>query len=288
MINNLQALDNRELAIGIWMALFLFFGLFHARVRASLFDVAEAAAARPLIAVFVIIVAYYTAVTAALWFVHAWTFKQFKISVLWVIFSGLPAVAEVARIRDDPQHLRKVAISLFKLVVLLEFFVNLFKLPLLAELALFPVTVLLGLLIGLAEKSDEYRHVRQFLTTIAVLIGMSLFLFSAYKVFCDSRSVMNIDSLREFGLPIAYGIVSIPLMLLLATYSAYEDVFVRLQFVIRDKSLHGFTKRRLFASFFFDFKAVTKWFHSAWSITLESRADIVRSIEVIKSPDRAP
>lgn len=156
MADVLQTFDNREIAIGVWMALLLLFCLFHARIRSSLADVAVAATARPLVVVLIFIIAYHAAVT-----------------------------------------------------------------------------------------------------------------------------------LRDFGVPIAYGIFCIPLMFLLAVYSAYEDAFVRLQFVIKDESLHGFAKRRLLASFGLDFRAVSRWLRSAWSNTLESRADIVRSIEAVKSADRA-
>lgn len=287
MADVLQTFDNREIAIGVWMALLLLFCLFHARIRSSLADVAVAATARPLVVVLIFIIAYHAAVTVVLWFAHAWTLKQLKISILWIVFSGIPVVSEVSQIRNDPRHLRKFASGLFKLVVLVEFVVNLFKLPLLAELVLFPVMVLLGLPVALAEKSEEHRRARKFLETILVLIGLSLLLFSAYMIFSDGQSVMNVDTLRDFGVPIAYGIFCIPLMFLLAAYSAYEDAFVRLQFVIKDESLHGFAKRRLLASFGLDFRAVSRWLRSAWSSTLESRADIVRSIEAVKSADRA-
>ena len=287
MISIVQSLDNRELAIGIWLILFLLLALLQARVRKGLRGVIVAVTARPVVAVFLVMIAYYALVTIALWWANAWTFKQIKVSLLWILFSGLPSLAEVFRIREDPKRLKHVAMEILKLVVLLEFFANLFKLPLLAELMLFPFMVVLGISIAASETGNKHAHLRRVLLAVSALIVLALLLFSTYKLVTDGRSVLNVDTLRDFLLPIAYGVTSLPLLWFLATYSAYEEVFIRLQFVVQDKTLHGFIRRRLITSFQFDFRSVSRWLRSAWTTTIESRADVLQSIQAIKSSKRA-
>ena len=244
----------------------------------------RAVSARPIALTFVLAAAYLVAVTYALRAVEFWTFQQFKITVLWFLFAGIPALTDIPRISEDPSHLGASAARNFKLSLLLDFFVNLFKMPLLAELFFVPFMALIGGMLAVAQGDEKYAIVEKFLNGLLALLGSALLAFALYKLASDFDSVANLNTGRDFALPILYNLAFVPVLWILAVYAAYESVFVRIGFVVADEDLRLYAKRRLFFSLRTDIRALNKWLRGAWTTALTSRSAIERSIQALKVP----
>ncbi|MHB1058596.1 MAG: hypothetical protein ACYC0F_12040 [Rhodanobacter sp.] len=281
MIDVLKSLDAREIAVAIWLAIFFIWCLTKSDVRKSLGSLLVAASARQILIAFALAIAYLSGVTVLLRHLDLWTLYQFKITMLWFFVAGIPSLMNTTAISEDPTLLRAAVAKNFKLSVLLDFFINLFKLPLLAELIFVPFTALLGGLLAVAQSDEKYGSVKKLLDWVMISIGLVMFVFEVYKALTSFNTIANASTLRDFTLPIIYNITFIPLLWVMSLYSAYESVFCRLQFVIRDRALHPYTRRKLIVCFRTDIVALHRWLKAAWSENFASRSDVAQSIATV-------
>lgn len=114
------------------------------------------------------------------------------------------------------------------------------------------------------------------------MTGVGFLVFETYKTITSFETIANLDTLRDFALPIFYNIAFIPLLWVMSIYEAYESVFVRLKFVVKDKTLHSYTRRKLITCFRTDIGALNTWFREAWSGAFSCRSDIDQSIAAIE------
>ncbi|WP_146126291.1 hypothetical protein [Burkholderia multivorans] len=279
MIEILQSLDSRELASAIWLGIFIVWCLTKPGVREGFGSVLSAATARPIVIAFFLAIAHLVAVTAILCHFDLWTLKQFKITALWLVVAGIPALADTPEISRNPSLLKTAVAKNFKWSLLLDFFI---KLPLLGELIYVPFTALLGGLLAVAQSDDTYAPAHKFLNGVLIVMGLGFLVFESYKVLTSFDTIANLDTLRDFVLPVIYNIAFIPLLWIMSIYIAYESVFVRLRFVIKDETLHSYARRKLITSFRADIGALNAWYKEAWSGAFTSRSDVAQSIAVIE------
>jgi len=284
----LNSIDTREIATAIWLGIFITWCVTRPGVRKGFGSVISAATARPIAIAFSLAIAYLSAVTIVLRAHDLWTLTQLKITVLWFFFAGIPALMDTPDISNDPTKLRASVAKNFKLSLLLDFFVNLYKMPLFLELVFVPFTALIGGLLAVAQSDEKYVTVQKLLNGILLAVGLGVLVFATYKMTTDFGAIANANTLRDLALPIIYNIAFIPLLWAMSIYAAYEAVFCRLPFVIKDCALHPYTRRRLLLGFRTDVSALNDWFKAAWSGALNTRSDILQSIAAItRSRDAA-
>lgn len=286
MIAILKSLDSREIATAIWLLIFIAWCFTRPNIRKSLGGVLSVATTRPIATTLVMVIVYLAAVTLVLRNFELWTLAQFKITVFWFLFAGVPALMDIPEISKNPALLKAAAAKNFKLSLLLDFFINLYKLPLLGELFFVPFVALLGGLLAVAQSNDKYAPVQKLLNGVLVTVGLCLVFFQAYKLMTSFEEVNNADKLRDFALPVLYNFIFIPFMWAMSIYAAYDSVFCRLQFVIRDRSLQLYARRKLIAGFRTDIVALNIWFKLAWSGAFNSRGDVDQSISAVAKTAR--
>lgn len=282
MLEVIRSVDNREIAVCFWLVIMLAWCLSNKAVRESFADLLRAVCARPIALVIGLAAAYIVVFTYALKAVEFWTLQQFKITMLWFLFAGLPALMGASQISEDPRRLAASIADNFKMSLLLDFFVNLFKMPLAVEFFFVPLTALVGVMLAVAKGHERHANVAKFLNGLLVLLGSALLAFAFYKFSTDLNSVANLNTGRDFALPILYNLAFVPVLWILAVYSAYESVFVRLRFLVADEDLRMYAKQRLLFSLRTDIRALNNWSRAACSISLASRGEIERSIQAIK------
>lgn len=288
MFEILNSLDTRELATAIWLGIFIAWCVTKPGARKGFGSVVSAATSRPIAIAFGLAIAYLSVTTLALRALDLWTLKQFKITVLWFFVAGIPALMDTPEISNDPAKLRASVVKNFKLSLLLDFFLNLYKLPLLAEIVFVPFTALVGGLLAVAQSDEKYAPVQKLLNGVLITVGLGLLTFVTYKVVTSFGAIANANTLRDLALPIIYNIAFIPLLWAMSIYAAYESVFCRLRFVIKDGALHSYARRRLVLGFRTDISALNAWFKTAWSGAFTTRNDIAQSIAAVaRSRDAA-
>ena len=280
----LQALDNREIATACWIALAVALCLFSASLRHALAGVIRAAAVPQILGVFTVASSAQLLATYGLWKLGVWTPSQAKITAIWVVIGFFSFVNKALKLRDQPTTLKAQLRSVFKLTLLVEFFVNLYRFSLFIELAFVPFMVLLGLLVATSERDPRHSAANRVFLSIAVFVGLLVAAYSLYQAYQAGWEQFTPNLARDFAVPILYGVLTIPLLWLLALFSAYQEVFIRVPLVVKDSNLHAYTKFNLLARLRFDLRAVGRWLKIAWQVMPTSRAEVLQSIQAAKAP----
>jgi len=282
MIQILRSLDNRELAILFWFSIFMAWCLSKPNIREGIKPLIKVLLSRPIFTTILLLVIHTYLATRLFMRMGIWTISEFKISFIWLILAAIPSMPKILKFSDNPTLIKQQLKNTFKMTLIITFYINFFKLPLLGELILIPLTALLGGMVAVAEYDEKLSPVKHFLERLLLLIGIAATIYSIYNTIHNFNQIAKLSTLREFILPIAYNITFIPLQLLLAIYSAYDSLFCRLSFIIRDKQLHSFAKRNLIARFGLNMTSLNHWGRLAFTEDLTTRGSIINSIKLAK------
>ena len=279
MTQLISSLDNREIAIGLWLIVALLFVLRNSDVRRAFAPVARALTAKPILIGIVLMVGYLTVEVKVLSLVGIWVPSQIKTTIIWAITVATVMLFTANSINEVEGHFCKAAKENFKFSVLVSFFVNLHVLPLIWELIIVPIGALAAAMLAVAEADEKYVPARKLLNGFLGILGMSLLGYALWKSCQNPRSLVEIEALRSLAIPVVLSLLFLPFIYLVVVYMAYENVFVRLKFVIRNKSLNKYAKKCLILHVRLRIPALHLWLKEAWSRELASREDIDKSIQ---------
>ena len=252
-------LDNREISVAVWLAIFLAWGLSRAEVRKAGVNVVRAFLAWKIVLCFSMMAVYIALTVLALRAVSIWDTCNLKGTVLWAFTAALVMVFEVGMEPKDERYFRKAVTNGFKVSVVLEFIMHLYVFGLAVELVFVPTATILACMIVIAESKDEFKAVRLFLDIILAVLGFSLLGYAVHGIYSDFRSFAQLSTLAEFFLPIMLTMLFLPFLYCQAVLASYETLFVRLQFFMSDAELRRFTKLQLVRRFGLNFWGLNHW-----------------------------
>ena len=272
------SIDNRELAIIIWLAVIILILSMYSKLRSSMFNVIKATFVKPFILGFSILASYYFLIVLLLQWIGLWTTSQMKLTVFWFITVGLVGMFSATSIRKQPSYFKKSVRSNFKLTILFDFFINLYKMTLIAELVFLPIMTILFMLQAVSETDKELESARKLFSTLIIVISSILLLFLIYQTIINIQSYANFNSLLDIILPIIFSLFLLPFLWVLVIYIAYEEVLIRLKFIVPDSTLHPYIKRSLLINFKGRTDLLDAWFKTAWYNDFKAKKDIDKSI----------
>ncbi len=274
----LESIDNRDVALLFWLLVLIGWSFSKTAVRESFGHLWRALTQRRILIALGLAVTTTAILCYFLSLIGLWSAGQLKGSAVWFIAACIPSMMDIPKLSENFSFFRKAALKNFELSVLVDFYINLFQAPLLAELIIIPVASTLTGMLVISESKDELKQVHGFITNTLAFIGISWFVFQTYKLFTSFNEVRNLDTIRDFILPLALNIAFLPVLALYAVYAAYDSVFARVQFVVKEPRLRRFTKFALVARCGLNYMRVHRWFKSARSGELSTRASIWSSI----------
>ncbi|MBP1950679.1 hypothetical protein [Virgibacillus litoralis] len=166
--------SNREIAIGIWIFIFIIFILSKPKIRDAVFKVVQAATAKQLIIPLVIIIIYSTILVLIASLFSFWQLKYLKVVAFWVIFVGIPVSYSAMAIHEVNHYFNDILKRNFKFIVIVEFLLSTITFSILTELILLPLLTFLILLETVATTKDEYYKVKKFLSFIVAFAGFAI------------------------------------------------------------------------------------------------------------------
>lgn len=280
MANLLAILDNRELALLFWMGAAFLWVLWKPAVRRSIGGVLKPFSAKPIVASILLMVAY---VYFEVWLLNAvgiWASNQLIATIIWAVTTAAVMLFNINTIVEDEHFFRKTVKENFKLAVLVDFFVNFYALPLVIEIVLLPFATLLVAMVAYCDTDKgKYAVTKRFLNGVLFLLGLWLLIYAFWEASKSIGEITTLETLRSLAAPIILSILYLPFIFLVVGYSAYENAFVRLQFVMKDTSLHGYSKRQMLLRIRFNYPVLKVWLKSAWQRDFESRQDVDASIQ---------
>jgi len=270
----LAALDNREKAIIIWVAVLLACVFAATGVR-SLASILRIVISRQILSVLIAMVAYVSLIVFVAYRQGLWDFGMMKDTLVWLLGPALVLVFNSPEANRHPDYFRKTLLASVRVILVLEFVTNFYVLPIYAELVLVPVLFCLGAVLAVSETKAEYAPVKRLLQYLLGAIGLSLLGYAVARAAGDPDSLASADTLGLLLLPIALTVLFVPFLYGLAIYSGYENIFVRTKIWITDSEVASYTRRQVFNACLFRLSRVNRFMNDYVSRlpTVKSKSD---------------
>jgi len=203
-----------------------------------------------------------------------WDIGLLKDTVLWFFGVAFIMVINFNKVSENEYYFRKVLLDNLKLVVLLEFIINLYVFSLAVEIILLPVLFSIVVLSAVAESKKEFLIVRKVSNFILGLAGICFVIFALTNTFMDFRSFANPENLHSLLLPPILTLSFLPFIYFFALYSLYESFFIRIDIFNDDKAISRYAKRKIFTKFHINLRRLRKFTKEVGIMRLKDKKDV--------------
>ncbi len=201
---------------------------------------------------------------------------------MWVIGVAFVMYSNSYKVKNI-EYFKNVMIDTLKLTVVIEFIVNLYVFNFWIELILVPVFAILGGVLGVSSSKPEYKQVESCLTRIFIVVGLLFLSYAIYNIIVDVHSFATINNFKEFLLPFVFTILFLPFIYMLALYLTYDLIFMRISFLIKDKSLARYIRWKTVFSFHLKLNSLNKWHDKIIRAEINSVDDVERVMFEVKT-----
>lgn len=238
--------NNREIATAIWLTLFAIWMLTKSNIRTSLAGVFRAVLAWKILVCLAAMVLYTITIVACFYALGFWQFTMIKDTTLWFCFTAFAMAMRFTTSGDDENIFRHVLVDNAKLIIVIEFLIATYVMPLPAELAFVPFVTILAMVDVVARVNKQYAPAAKLTGILLAVIGFSILGFAVSSAIGDYRNFRSMDTVRSIALPPLMSIAFVPFVYLLVVITTYESIFITLA-LGRDKApkLVRYAKRRI-------------------------------------------
>ncbi len=241
-------LNNREIAIGIWLLATFIISLSKRNIRSSLQNFLGAFFSKTSVFILLLMIAYLSSIVFALKLFSLWNIYLLKDTIIWFVFVGAPISYSIFASHDNEKVFSGFLIDNLRFTVLVEFLVNSYTFPLLGELILVPVVTIIFMILGYTSVFRENKNVEDLITKILGFIGLGILIFVLFNLFTNYENIVTYQKLQELLLPLVFSFLFIPFIYIVMLYIAYEKLFriIGLKNKV-DTKIIRYGKRKLFA-----------------------------------------
>jgi len=230
MVSELQEIfNNREIAIGAWLILAIAISVFTKPVQQFLKSVIPILFCRKFVIFYIAFLLYFCLATYSLYAIGFWTMDLLKDTIFWVVFVELPLFVKAIEKAKDNHFFVKFIKENIALIVIIEFVLNFWTFGLLTEIIIVPITIIVGLLYALASREKQHQKVKRFFDGVLIIFGIVVIINTIIHILQNPTDILNVDSLKEFLLPILLLMLNLPIVYGLALHNMYEQVFIRIK-----------------------------------------------------------
>jgi len=255
----IDLLNKREKAIIIWLVIFLVWVLSQKTIRNSIFGVLKALFQKKIFIVIVAMLLYVGLVVLFFYRIQLWDSSLIKDTIFWVGVAFI-LLMNANKATQDEHYFKKILLDNLKLILVIEFIVNLYVFSLWVEIILMPLLFVIVVMGVVVEMKKEYMSVKKIIDFTLVTFGIFLIIFALFNIFSGYQSFATSDNLRALILPPLLTLAYMPFLYFFALLMAYENLFVRLDiFLKKDKNLAKFTKRKILTLCFVNLGKLNKF-----------------------------
>lgn len=266
-------LNNREIAMLVWMGIALVWMLKRTEIRQSLASVIRSLVQPRILLTLGGFMAW---VAGCAWIaaqIGLWESSLVNESVYWFLATGFVLYFGAAKLSKGEGSIRQMAGQVLTLSLLFEVTVNLVVMPLWIEIWFLPLITALVALQVFTEGKEEFAPGKMLIDVVVAGIGFALLAFVAISLIVDPDQLNLVQLARTVALPVWLTLLSLPFIYLLGLWAAYELAFTRIDIFARDKEHARRAKRAMVKRFHFRAGQVGR-FHGRWQRQLiEAVAD---------------
>ncbi len=277
-------LNNRELALSIWLLIFIIFVFILPKmkeIRQSIKKVLNTFFSKTIITIFVLMIVYIILMVIGLHKIGLWESHQLKNTIIWAISFGTLSLLKINSIKKDNHFFKNTVLDNLKLIAFIQFVVEFYTFNLIIEFILVPIYVIIGGMLGIAQTDKKYKVVEKMINMVFVAFGIIVIFYSINMLVKNFGDFAIIQTIYDFYVPPLLTIMYLPFIFIMMVYMAYENIYIRLQYFIKNKKLIRFTKLYLVYKFHFRIKRLERWASILHFQDTSSRLGIINSINLI-------
>jgi len=219
--------------------------LFKKDLRENIFGMFKIVANPTIIFTNLLMLIYVSAIIFFLWSFNIWDNSLIKGTLLWAIFIAIPLFFKANRANQQEHYIRKLLKESIKIIVVLEFLINLYVFPFMLEFIFIPIAVLLAGMGAVSETNKKYSSIKIFTDFTIGILGVISIAFVIYNIIFNFNSFANYENIKSFLLPLLLTVLFIPAIYFQALFMNYEVTFIRLGAFCKDDSLLRYAKFRM-------------------------------------------
>lgn len=236
--------STRELALLIWGLVFLILISLSQNIRQGIFGLLRVFFSKHLIRPFLLLVGYTLLTIFLLNQIGLWDKSLTKDTVFWFFTVAMVAFITINK-AEDLVFFKEIIVDSIKWIVVIEFLINFYTFSLLTELTLVPIIVFISVIQAYSQTDKKYESVEKLFRNVITIIGLGLLVYVIYETVVEFRNTFTIQNLKSLLHPIIMTIAFLPFAYILALYMTYEMLFVRVDFLARDKKIGSRLKRQI-------------------------------------------
>jgi len=271
--------NNREIALFIWLSFFVIVVLFKKDIRESLKRVLQAFFKIKLLSINILMLIYVAILIYVLYIIGLWNTALIKDTALWFFGVAFIMLMNTNKANENDKYFKSILIANLKLVVVLEFILNLYVFNFTVELILTPIIIFILMLNVVAETRAEYLIVKKFLDKLLAMWGVFLLIFTAHNIIKDFHSLVNLKNLYSFILPPILTFSYLPFIYFMALYMRYENIFIRIDFSNKDETIKKFAKRKILTSCHINLKKLNHFSRKIGIMKFDQKEDVLNAIQ---------
>ena len=174
-----------------------------------------------------------------------------------------------------------MVIDNLRLVGIIEYLVGVYSFHFAVELFLVPMLFVFSGAAALAEDKQEHQPAYKLLNSVLITIAVSILGATLYFMATDFSRVASREGVYDFFVPPILTAAYIPFITFMMAYSTYQNIFIRLRFSIRHRSLVLYARLAVLVVFNFRITLLDRWATNVAKLNIESVADINQSISQV-------
>lgn len=281
-----MALDNRELAWLICIALSTGLLIWKAKAFKPLWQLIRQFFSRPILTVFGAATGYIAICIWLLSLTGSWQWSNLKTTLIWAGSFALVAVFNFQKIETGKAFFRTVLLETVGINAFLSFITASHTFNLWIELPLTGALVLLGLTYVVAERNNPLKPASTCASILFALLALLQLGNSSYHIVTELRAFATLHTAREFFVPILLTLMFLPFLYGLHIYSVYERVVAAFKNTTLNPTLRDGIVRKLVTRFGLDLAGLEKWRRHIGLFPPETSLDLITSIAEIRSARR--
>jgi hypothetical protein len=262
-----------------------------AEVKVAFKGVLSALFVKQIISVLCLMIAYMAIVIYWLSELDLWNVEQLKNTVFWCASVGFMSLFKLEQIKKDKSFFRDSVIDNLKLLAILQFIVGVYTFSFWVEVFLVPVLVLIGAMLAIAETDKKYHQVKVLLGYCLSLFGVILIIHTLYMLTTDFVEFGKEKTAYDFFVPPLLTLCYLPFVFFMMVYSTYEQVFVRLELLIKNRFHRHAAKLYALVLFNVRVSLLERWSSQVARVNIESHFDLMdtfKHIFKVRASERNP
>lgn len=274
--------NNREVAILIWIAIFLSYSLSNKTIKDGFSSILMALKPVAIWGPLLIGSLWISLLVLALKELGFWDWSNLKTTVFWAFAFAFYSMFQAIKIDFDSKYCKHLMLESFGLSAILMFIGSVYTLSLLAELLILPFALSLSLMQVISAKNPKQKSAHNFVNYLLSLLGLGYISYWGYSIYHNPQRLFTFANFGDFMMPIILTIWYMPYLYLWKLIIVYELLFVALNRNIENAKLLRFSKLMAILNLKWSFKEIDQFKKRISTRSLTNKYDVLKQLQWVR------